>query len=44
MFINFNEHFKANPPKYIEIETLLSNLDPETMFYCLFHTIWLFNS
>ena len=36
MFINFNEHFKVNPPKYIELETLLSNLHPQTMFCCLF--------
>ena len=26
MFINFTEHFKVNLPKYIELETLLSNL------------------
>ena len=39
MFINFNEHFKVNPPKYIEVETLLSNLYPQTIFCCLFHTI-----
>ena len=31
MFINLNEHFKVNPPKYIELETLLSNLHPQTM-------------
>ena len=37
MFINFNEHFKVNPPKYIELETLLSNLHPETMFCCEKH-------
>ena len=44
MFINFNEHFKVKPPKYIEVETLLSNLHPQTIFCCLFHTIWLFIS
>ena len=44
MFINFNEHFKVNPPKYIELEKLVSNLHPQTMFCCLFYIIWLFNS
>ena len=44
MFINFNEHFKVNPPKYIELETLLSNLHQQTMFCCFFHTIWVLNS
>ena len=44
MFINFNEHFKVNPPKHIELETLLSNLHPQTMFCFLFHTIWSFKS
>ena len=37
MFINLNEHFKVNPPKYIELETLLSNLHPQTMFCCLLY-------
>ena len=33
MFVNLNEHFKLNPPTYIELETLLSNLYPQTEFY-----------
>ena len=39
MFINFNKHFKVNPPRYIELETLLSNLHPQCFavyYFCFF--------